>query len=106
MTSEDLIFQPEMISFREEFMDKFPNAFRNVQPGTKGYEAKLRQRREMKRKKLLEQLALLQQKLENMEHNEENEHLLDKTEAAFKEIPGLTEEYFTRKRAAIEESRP
>ena len=51
-------------------------------------------------------LKLLQQKLENMEHNEENERLLDKTEAAFKEIPGLTEEYFTRKRAAIEESRP
>ena len=100
MTIEDLIFQPEMISFRQEFIDEHNlKAWQNVQPGEKRYEKNVGTRREIKRKKLLEQVELLKQKLENLEHNEENEQFLDKTESVFKEIPGITEEYFARKRA-------
>ena len=105
MTIEDLIFQPEMISFRPEFIDRVScgdinvRACQNFQPGDKKYEKFLGARREIKRKKLLEQLTMLKEKLENLEHNEENERFLDKTESAFKEIPGVTEEYFARKRA-------
>ena len=73
-------------------MQRFPSKNSQGQKG-KGYATKLKYRREKKRRKILEQIQILKSKLDTMEHSDANEVFLDQTLLAFKQIPGISDEY-------------
>ena len=105
MTIEDIMFDSQSMCFSEAFMQRFPGQTGQLRPRGKGCATKLRVRRERKRKKILEQIQILKNKLDAMEHSEENEVFLDKTLSALKEIPGISDEYLHQQNTNPDQSR-
>jgi len=102
---EDVNVSRDLISFKEHFMLRYPQAANSALLNSKSFQAVLKARRELKKKRLLEKLRYVHTLVEQMELNEDTEDYMDKTVGALKIIPGLNEA-FSKRKQPLEEAEP
>ena len=104
--SEDVNVSRDLISFKDHFLLRYPQAANSALSSTKSFHAVLKSRRELKKKKLLERLRYVHNLVEQMDLNEENEDYMDRTSAAIKAIPGLVEAFGKQRKPQKNEDQP
>ena len=100
---EDVHVTRDLISFKDHFLVKYPQAANSALSSSKSFHAVIKSRREMKKKKLLERLRYVHNLVEQMDFNEENEDYMDKTTTAIRGIPGLNEAFGNKHKRKIDQ---